>query len=519
MPPTQMTLLDLESEKERLLLEIEVAQRKEQLRVLSENSGYLSEAFQDLVDPREYLTDTPGSGLSGSLKTTTLDDRLHGTNRPFFETEEDLNQIRGLARYLTSTDEISIGIMETLSNYVIGTGYIYAVAGEDEEVVLQVQAFLDDFMKTNKWAERERELFRRDRRDGEFFLRFHHIGSGLTRLRIIEPEYIKEPMDARSIEDFMNNPGLDWSFGIATAPGDVEAVLGYNIMWDPRSNDEEFVSVDDLYHHKINTDCTVKRGLSDWYAVDREVQGAAKLLGNMVDGASLQAAIPWIEEFAAGMDKSQISALDAGKIEATFQRKLSAGGSRTVNVRRYEPNSVLRVENGRKYHPGPMGSARNPNFIQAQQAALRNVGVRWSMPEFMVSGDSSSANYSSVLVAETPFVKSAEVKQAGYVAVFKDILWKAIDTGIRFGGLEVGMDTRELQQAIAIKAETPQVAIRNRPAETQIRQSLWSAGILSKKTWAALEGLNLDEEELNGAEERGTEQPVAQAVLQGALNQ
>ena len=86
----------------------------------------LREGFGELVNPREYLFDTPGFGFDRfEPRISRPEDRRHGRNAPHFETEEDLARIRGLARWLAGADETAIGVLENLTNYVVGTGFTY----------------------------------------------------------------------------------------------------------------------------------------------------------------------------------------------------------------------------------------------------------------------------------------------------------------------------------------------------------------------------------------------------------
>src|SRR5262249_19000540 len=76
---------------------------------------------------------------------------------------------------------------------------------------------------------REREIFRRVKRDGEAFLRFHFQDEGKTLVRFVEPEQVRDGGGQL--------PQEGWSFGIRhqmTPFEDVETVTEYSIFWpDP----------------------------------------------------------------------------------------------------------------------------------------------------------------------------------------------------------------------------------------------------------------------------------------------
>jgi hypothetical protein len=131
--------------------------------------------------------------------------------------------------------------------------------------------------------------------------------------------------------------------------------------------------------------------------------------------------------------------------------------------------------------------------VQVIQAALRRAGARWCMPEYMISGDASNANYASTLVAESPFVKAAEAQQAFFRRWSREVLWKVLAIAAQSGRLPA--DVAALRRSIEITIETPPIAVRNRKEELEIRQALHAAGILSKRTWAEQSGLDYDREQ------------------------
>ena len=56
------------------------------------------EAWGDLVDRREYLTDTPGFYNDTDLRIARPTDRLNGDNFPHWQTAIEHDNIRGIAR-------------------------------------------------------------------------------------------------------------------------------------------------------------------------------------------------------------------------------------------------------------------------------------------------------------------------------------------------------------------------------------------------------------------------------------
>jgi len=491
-----LSLQQLTEQRDTLLMQSEIADLTSRLQPVHEATSVPS-----LIDYREMLFDSPGFGGGHYNPTTTHpQDRKHGRYRPVFETESQLNQIRGMARWLTASDETAIGVMENLVNYIIGTGFEYAAVarnetGESSQLIARVQSVIDNFLERNDWdGDLDRELFVRSRRDGEFFLRLHHVGGGLTEARLVEPEFVTEPADKRFMNEYVGADSLDWTFGVASDIRDVQRVHGFHVQWDGDPNDWEFVPVSEMIHAKLNVDRNIKRGLSDFFPTEKKIKRAAKVLRNTAEGAAIQAAIAYITEDAKGTAKGDIETLRSAQTDHTLRQSTPDGGTRTTRTRRFDPGTILNTV-GRQYKPGPMGSQRVPPFISVVQAVLRSVAVRWSMPENMISGDASNANFASLLVAEGPFVKSAEAKQMYYKRQFENVIWIVLKTAADHGAF--GVDFAALRRLVNLSITPPRVSSRNRQEETTIRSTLSQAGVMSRKTWAAQEDLDYDVERQN----------------------
>lgn len=490
-------LEQLREQKESLQLQAEIRELRHGLRLL--------EAVGDFIDPRWQFEDDYGRP---TVPAGHLSDRLDGANAPSFRTEDELRVIRGQARMIADSNSYCVGVLSNLTNYVVGTGYTYtavartAAAAVPAGLVEAVQRVIDEFQEENGWDEWERELFRRCRRDGEFFLGFSHVGGGHVQVRAIEPEQIVEP--ARPpIADDVDRPATSWSFGVRTDADDVQTVLGYSVLWDPAS-EPRYLPAERLQHCKVNVDRNVKRGLSDFFPVTADLEGARKLLRNTREGAAIQAAIAFIRQFPAGTRKDTVQALNAGQTDFTRARFSQTSGGRFSNIHRFEAGTILNIPAGQEYLAGPLGSQRAPNFMLVLQGALRGIAVRWSMPEAMISGDASNANYASSLVAEGPFVKAVEAAQRFYACRYRDTHWRAIRIAAEAGRFRrFGVQT--LRPLIELQVEPPTVAVRNRAEETRTRSLLHEKGILSRRTWAALEELDYDVEQENILRERSPE--------------
>lgn len=481
----------------------------------------LEQEFGDIVNRREFLFDTPGFGFGNyDSRISSPSDRERGKCSPFFESEQDLAQIRGIARFLAGTTEIAIGALENLTSYTIGNGFTYTVEPKDETadtaldpIVKAVQEALDNALEANEWVgDKEAESFRRAHRDGEAFIWVREYDRQ-PQILLVEPDYITEPVPAREVEDYCGcHPGLEWSFGIASDHCDMERRQAYFVKWPGSRQDWDVAKADEMTHIRLNVDRGVKRGISDYYAGYLTMERAAKLLGNTMQGAAIQASIAYIKEHVQGTTSDSITSARNTRTDATSTFNRPGGGSRQVRQERFFPGRVIDTV-GTKYHAGPLGQSSAPTYIDVVQAGLRIVGARWAMPEYMISGDASNANYSSTLMSGGPFDKATQRRQGLYKRHFQGVCWRVLSILANQGKFrEHGIfSIRDLKKLLQIKVEAPAVAVQDREAEERIREIRHDAGILSKKTWAAQAELDYDLELANGAKEKVEASPLAGA--------
>ncbi len=508
-----------------LQAKIDIREKTEALNFL-EHEDQLQEELGKLIDPREFL-DAGSFGHHGiNLQLPVgagarISDREGGQNFPFFRNEIELSWIRGFARILTGATETPISILENLKNYTIAQGFDYSAKPDadareapPEGLVEEVNRIVKDFLEDNKWnGKKDREFFERSRRDGEVFLGLWHTGKGRVETRFIEPEQISEPGQTRALEDWIEefapqtvaNPSC-WRFGIHTPEDDVEKVFGFHVQWDQTNWD--YLPVSRIEHMKLNVDGNIKRGMSDFFPTGEHLQSIDKLVTNLLVGSATSAGIAWIRQYAKGATKQTINN-QVGSETMVRHTVDYPDATRTENHAVHKPGTVLNVTSGMEYLPGPMGSQRNPAFVTALGAGLRSVGTRWSMPEFLISGDASNSNFASALVAEGPFVKSIEAKQHDYILAFTSILWKVIRIAFEAGRLdEFNLDFSLIRRMIELEIEPPRVATRDKKAETERSAILKANGILSPKTWASQENLDFEQEQENGAKPDAVLPPI-----------
>lgn len=530
---------------ENLRMEVEAAKLQQQLDTLRPQPGLLEghgqfvgsaggvvmlEGWGDHVDRREYLTDGSGSSYFGNrigdwsaYQIAQPEDRVHGHYRPFWETEQEHREIVGMARVLAGSSEVAIGALDNLVNYTVDQGFGYTFTAKTEEGkrwAAVCQEIVDRMMANNKWeADGEREGFVRTRRDGERFVSLAHRGGLEVELRFEDTTTITEPDNARGVEDYLDQTGLlpgamglDWTYGIASPPSNSQRVLGYFVERPGNTGEDwTFHTPATMVHVRANVDREVKRGMPDLFSVSSNLGRGEKLLGNTLEGSAVQAAIAFIRKHASGTAPDAIRDYVAGQADAITTQTTRGGRTRTRNLRKYHPGTVHDIPNGMDYVAGPLGSPNGPRFIEVVQAALRMVGVRWKQAEYMISGDASNGNFSSTLVAEAPFTKSAVALQGVEVRAARELCWKAValvQNVARVFGQEVDLAT--LQRHVQLTVDAPEVAVRNRLEDHQIRREEHAAGLLSLETWADETGRDLEEERRKGAAPQPTGAPPAQ---------
>jgi hypothetical protein len=344
-------------------LRLKIAQQNEALAALRRSGVRDSlEDFYDsanFFDPRDYLFEVPG-GFGGAIPTTR-NDRDEGRDFPIFRTEQELAVIRGAARLLTSFSPIAVGILNTLTNYVIGTGFQYAVtsrSGTDRHFATVARAVIDEFLDENGWVgDLDRELFQRSRVDGEYFLGLWHVGAGHVQARAVEPDQVTEPSNKNGIEAWLGcaeSFASSWTFGIHTDDTDAQAIHGYYVQWTNRDTEWDYfrggsepITPPDgagrwMEHAKLNVVRSVKRGLSDFYSIQGNLDLARRVLRNKGEGSAVQAAIAWIQEAAPGVTQAQTSSATLARADARYTTN-SAQGSRTHIAQQYGPATILRV--------------------------------------------------------------------------------------------------------------------------------------------------------------------------------
>lgn len=473
----------------------------------------LREAWGEPVDFSEMIRDVPDFAPAAGMPFTTVDDRLDGRYLPYYRTEHDLAVIRGQSRNLAAIDGVAIGASESLKNYVLGSGMQFKAQkrkGQEppQGLVEHTQGLVD--LMLDKWCfngSLDRELMDRTIEDGEACAALEWIDNQ-PRVSVIEPDQLTEPRSPQELYDWLlAKHGIDcdsfepsWSFGVLTSKRHTDQPYGYHVVYDTGGNDWDFYPVHQFEHFKSVRTRKAKRGVSQYYPVLPDMRAEAKLSTNMALGAALQAAIAWVEENPEGVTKASVTGLNNSKADVRTSRPTLNNGTRQVNQRNVRPGTILSPSPGRKYIAGPMGAERNAGFQLVAQYVLRRIGIRWNFPEYMISGDASNANYSSTLVAGSPFVKAREAEQVFYGAGYRSLLIKALRMCHEHGYFsKFGLEWEAILQLVDIVPDPTKVETRDPYQLAQVQEIQKRMGILSAKTAATQAGLDYDAEVESGA--------------------
>jgi hypothetical protein len=219
----------------------------------------------------------------------------------------------------------------------------------------------------------------------------------------------------------------------------------------------------------------VRRGLPLFYPVRKNLRRAEKLLRNMSVVTEIQSAIALIRKHRQGT-ATVVQQFVASQADAAITSP-TTGQTRTF--RRYGPGTILDANANIEYD-FPAASVDAANFVAVLQAELRAVASRLVMPEFMLTSDTSNANYSSTMVAEGPAIRMFARLQAEQVCDDLEVMWRAVNSAIASGKLPP-----ETATLINIQAAPPMPVVLDQLKEAQRFRIENAAGILPRKPGAS----------------------------------
>lgn len=434
-----------------------------------------------------------------------LNRQKRGEFIPAYLTENELSLFRRRIRGLVLDSEVALNVIGVHQSYAVGDGFKYEVTprgtGTSPTVVRDCQAVVDAFVEHNELALREVEIVARELTDGEALVRLFPSHTGIISLRTVEPEFLRSPV---------GDSGLS-SFGVQSLPGDVESVTHYWIDDSPTGTGENLhpVPASDVVHFKHHeTPSTCKRGLSAFFPVESTLRAAEDLLQSTVSLAKARAKIAWFRKIQ-GATADVASALVQAQAQYTATDPVS---QESVNMERYRYGTILTIPSNMEVEM-PSANIAAADHVAVMQMVLRMVASRFCIPEYMLTSDASNANYSSTLVAESPFVKTMQRYQDHlarllgrnrYPGPRQSLVWRQLDYASK-----VGILPQNLQSLIDVQVTGPTLTVRDTAKEAQVDQIYHEMGVKSLTTIQMEQGLDPDEQQMNFIQERRSQPRVA----------
>ena len=495
--------------------------------LIESSIGASTAGWGEVIPFNEYPEFGEPTHRRGFYHTTRIEDRQDGRYMPVYETEDDVDRIRAIGRYLGPTTAVSVGAIDSLYNFVFGEGFSFEVQdrrGVDVPAGLSeaLQSFVDTFLESNDIVGiLDRDDNSRSREDGERFISLKDDRRSI-RCEIVQPEQVTEPRSTRELDDWLaNDYGIDcetsWTFGVHTPKRDASRPYGYHVVYDGSGSDWDYIPAERMVHIKRNVPVTAKRGVSDFYPIARDLLGDEKLTRNLGVAASAIAAIVGVRKFASGMSKTDVNSLASDKGGVSVTRYNRNGQSRSVTSEPFQGGSILN-SGGYDWEHGPLGASNNPNLLLVAQHLRRSIGVRWTMPEYLVSGDASNANYASTSVAAESWVRSRQADQRFFGRYHVSMIWKAARLAYQIGWFDsLGLDWNVIRRSVEIHVGYPDVSPKDFAVIATANSQMIADGYKSRRTAASEIGLDYDAEVEAGATPVAPTTATSSGVDQTAL--
>ena len=485
----------------------------------------LEDSFYD--DTRDYLglnlRQRPKNDLSRHNRLhVAVSDRTEGRHYPYYESMDDILLNLEACRNLHTFDSTSIGGLSALQSYTVGGEWSFSTApvrngivprkptGEELRLTRYCDQIFEQFVYDNHWSETILPwIATQPRIDGDSTLAFYPSLSNGVKIEVdfIYPETLRPPQNPIALADYTGIDGR-WEFGVHTrrhrhnGRWNYKDPLGFHVVHDEGGNHWEYLPswpqphMEDLrcgFMVKRNTHPHGARGVSDYYPVRQDIERVYKLATNLGEGSAIQAAIAMIIHRENTTGSANLT--DATKDAIELYRTMNQTTGYQTHVRKFGTGTVIETDSGSSYESGPIANDAQGMFIEVGQWLSRRLGVRWNMPEYLITGDASNANYASTLVAQSPFVKYCEHEQALLKLAHYHIYWRILYIHWLYGSFtNFGLSSfQQLQTLARPEVTAPSVAIQE--DQTDRLAVLNERGVLTRKRWAEMEQLPPEEVE------------------------
>jgi hypothetical protein len=482
--------------RERLdAADLEIRERQVERRRLRESwaSGFWTQPYIDLYTAGRSSFDMGGWGGPSSMWQ-----RRQGRNYPFFQNEQQLSLLRFPSRYLCSANSYAIGMLQGLLGYIIGPGITYrAVVKPNQDadatapLVEAVQQVIDAILDANEWHGGEMPGFEdefvwRTFEDGEAFALSFPLPTGMTQWRFVEPEQVTQP------------PGSDldeWSFGIRCKKTDMQNPLGYYVAWsEDVVNGEEFTA-ERMTHFRRNAKRTIKRGTPEFsFDTHDSIDAASKLRGNMGEAAAQQATVVAVMKAKTGTP-AEIQAV-ATSPNSFYLPDPYTG--QQIGIRKSERGTTEWIPDSQEYVNGPAASNAEAH-LAVLQGLLRAVCVRWNMPEWFGSADSSQTNRSNGMTAERLGINRILREQRRYCSALRRMVREAVEHYANVKGI-AGKGWDELSLVLDIATEAPEPVAQDPLVVAQVAAIEIPLGVQSPQNYMQDQGRDAKRIEMDNQE-------------------
>lgn len=381
-------------------------------------------------------------------------------------TETDFQKVRSLCRAQYESNGTAKGIIDTMVAFAVDKGFNIEAASDETKDIL------DAFVLENGIVEYYSETYMRLLRDGEAFVELMPNKNGTTRVRFIEPDFIRTPYGEST-----NGP---WSFGILT-PELGDKPEAYNVVW--QDGKEEQIPAQYIKHIKMGSVRNVKRGIPALWACYDDLIEVQKLRYITAQGIKSRNAIAYFREYNQSLP-TDIQTLQRAQVTDTLQRE-----DRIVDVKRIEPGSAVDLNKNIQFKSFPPSNAAEESG-KALSDHYKAIAACMSVPLWVVAGSSDEMSYASSLTTESPFVKKIGRDQQLILVFWESLFADVLEIELAKGAL---VDT-------TFGLSSPAVNVRNLAADNAYLKVLYDSGIISAQSWAA--HMNFDyekEQELRGS--------------------
>ncbi len=331
------------------------------------------------------------------------------------------------AREFYRFDPNARAALSTMLNYIMGRGIAITPKADDPMVWFVWREFWT--AQRNKMDLKQFEIILRSLRDGEIFIEFIKADengkvAGKTTIRFIDPLLVRAKGPDVTVDS-----NAQIQNGVVTDPEDIEKVIEYNVQSRLNQADFRTVPADRMVHIKINVDSDQKRGETQLLPIMQMIRHYEQWIENRIILNKMRSAIVMIK-------KVEGTATDVANLAKTLP---TARNPSNTNKRQNFRGGTMITEG-----PGVTYRMESPNInasdVKEDGRNIKlNMAAGTNMPEY-VFGDASNANYSSSLIAESPFVKAVQFWQIFYQFYFAQIYRKVIEIAVEGGVLEAPND-------------------------------------------------------------------------------